>query len=195
VRARTPLLILTLLTAAVVGVLSAGRWLQVADPPLRSAAVVPLAGDRQRPAHAADLLLTGGAELLAITRLPLESESFREWYVRDVTAGAVAQGVPEGSVVVVPGVAPSTYGELENVRAFAEAEGWQTLTVVTSSWHTRRTRAIVRRVFRRSEVVVSVRPSPETRFPLGATWWRDPLGRTTVVSEYLKLAGLLVGVR
>ena len=192
---RTPLLVTALLALVVVAFLNAGRLLRVADPLAAAEVVLPLAGDRQRPAHAAELLLGGYAERLAITRLPLEPESYREWYVRDIARSVVELGVPEAVVFDVPGVAPSTYGELENVRAMAEAEGWRSLLLVTSAWHTRRTRAIVRRVFRGSEIAVSVRPSPEERFSLGGDWWRDGLGRATVVSEYLKMGALLVGVR
>lgn len=184
-----------LVLAATVAFLYAGRLLRVADPLAPAEVVVPLAGDRQRPAYAAKLLLGGYAERLAITRLPLESESHREWYVQDIARSVIELGVPDAAVLDVPGVAPSTYGELENVRTSAEAEGWGSLLVVTSAWHTRRTRAIVRRVFRGSAISVSVQPSPEERFSLRWDWWRDGLGRETVVSEYLKMAALQLGVR
>ena len=195
-RFRTLLLVAApLILTTAVAFLYAGRLLRATDPLAPAEVVVPLAGDRQRPAYAAELLLGGFAERLAITRLPLEPESYREWYVQDIARSVIELGVPAGVVLDIPGVAPSTYGELENVRALAEAENWNSLLVVTSAWHTRRARAIVRRVFRGSKVEVSVQPSPEERFSLGWDWWRDGLGRETVASEYLKLAALQFGIR
>lgn len=185
---------LALLALAGLFALFAGRWLQVADPLTSAEVVLPLAGDRQRPLEAADLLLAGYAERLAITRLPIEPVSASERYVQDVIRSVIERGVEQEAVVVVPGVAPTTYRELENVRDFAEREGWTSLLLVTSTWHTRRTRAIARQVFRNTEIAVSVRPSPEERFSLGWDWWRDDLGRETVLSEYAKLAALLLGV-
>lgn len=189
------LLAVLLLAMLALAFAAAGRLLRVADPLAAAAAVVPLAGERGRPLTAAELLLGGYAERLAITRLPLEPESYRDWYVRDVARSVIERGVPPEAVIDVPGVAPSTYRELENVRDFALSEGWDSLLLVTSEWHTRRSRAIARRVFRGTGVSVSVRPSPEHRFSLGWDWWRSDLGRQTVVSEYLKMVALLIGVR
>ena len=184
--------LLTGISLAAVAFVNAGRWLVVADPLVPAEVILPLAGDRQRPAHAAELFLDHNAELFAITRLWIEPASVREWYVRDVARSVIERGVPEEAVVAIPGIGPTTYHEVANVRSYAESQGWSSLLAVTSSWHSRRARTITRRLFLDSEVTVSVRPAPERRFELGS-WWRSELGRQRVLSEYLKLIALQLG--
>ena len=153
--------LLTGISLAAVAFVNAGRWLVVADPLVPAEVILPLAGDRQRPAHAAELFLDHNAELFAITRLWIEPASVREWYVRDVARSVIERGVPEEAVVAIPGIGPTTYHEVANVRSYAESQGWSSLLAVTSSWHSRRARTITRRLFLDSEVTVSVRPAPE----------------------------------
>ena len=82
------------------------------------------------------------------------------------------------------------------MRGLAQREGWQSLIVVTSPSHTRRSRAIFRTVFTGTGITVSIRPSiSESKGKADAAWWRDEHERGMVGREYMKLIAFLVGIR
>ena len=80
------------------------------------------------------------------------------------------------------------------MRDLAQREGWQSLIIVTSPSHTRRSRAIFRTVFTGTGITVSIRPSIGEG-KADAAWWRDEHERGMVGREYMKLIAFLVGIR
>ncbi len=165
------------------------QLLVVSDPLAPADAIVPLAGEQKRPVEAARLFAAGYAPRVAITNLPV-SRRWRAEYRRQVTSLLARGGVPETEIVLVPGIAESTYEEAVNVRAFAEEKGWRSLIVVTSAWHTRRSRVIFRQVFAGSGITVLVHPVDPP-----SDWWGSEDARHTVREEYLKLVAHVLGAR
>ena len=102
-------------------------------------------------------------------------------------------GVPESRIEILSGRARSTLDEAQAICAYlAEKEGINSLVLVTSSFHSRRTLII----FERScnsldrEIELISRPSGYDTFQAGQ-WWRDRESAKMVVLEYMKLAYFL----
>ena len=65
--------------------------------------------------------------------------------------------------------------------------GVRSMIVVTSPYHTRRARWILRRVFDGSGVAVKIDAAlPDDKTPQPATWWLTGRGWHDVASEYAK---------
>lgn len=169
-----------------------GQALIVSDPLTHADAVVPLAGDTERVLYSAALLHQGYAPRLALTSMP---PTDIEWtYARQARDLALRKGVQPDQIIEVPGLNTSTYSEAQTIRQFAEQHGWRTLLVVTSPFHTRRARIILRDVFRDSGVDVRVRPVEDAWYK-PERWWRRPMGRRMTILEYLKLLLFWIGYR
>lgn len=163
--------------------------------------VLPLAGNLERYAFAADLVMAGYGQRLLVTPLPLDDEIERERYVRQVTGVAARRGLGDERMTVIPDPSPTTHAEARTVLRFLGPHESRTVLVVTSPSHTRRSHWIFNEVFRDTAVDVRVVPVPagvyeHDRHPFDPdTWWTTPRGRSSVVSEYLKLTAHLLGVR
>jgi uncharacterized SAM-binding protein YcdF (DUF218 family) len=174
----------------------AGRFLVVADPlPARADLIVVMAGSvADRAIEAADLYAQGRAPTVVLTRerLPPDLVALRERGAdlpeNDVLSARVLGelGVPEGAIVVLPERAISTVSEAQNIAALVCRDGIDSLIVVTSPWHTRRTRMILARVLPPS-VRLTIRPAPAAAFP-AAQWWSERWAAKHVLTEYEKLA-------
>lgn len=185
------------LAAAIVGLRRAwlpllGAALIVADPLRRADALVPFAGDVERIEYSAELFNAGYAEWLVVTNMPVARPGPR--YAEQVRRRLQERDVPAARIVEAPDTVTSTYAEAVSLRAFAQARGWRSLLVVTSPYHTRRTRIIVRDVFRDSGIAVTVVPVvPGWYRP--DSWWRFASSTRVTLNEYLKLALYLGGYR
>lgn len=170
-----------------------GRYLVVSDPLAPTAdAVVPLAGERTRVDDAADLFSAHPIRWFVITEMWVENPNPLVPYIASVTHQAVEAGVPLDRIVVAPGVSASTYEEAQNLRRLAEERRWQALLVITSAYHTRRARMILRDVFSGSGIEVAVRPVRDDWYRPDE-WWRSREGWSTTASEYAKLVLYLGG--
>jgi uncharacterized SAM-binding protein YcdF (DUF218 family) len=87
----------------------------------------------------------------------------------------------------------NTADEAAQMRTLALARGWKRLIVVTSKYHTRRTRFAFAREFRGTDIRVQVRGS---RYD-GASpddWWKHRSDLRYVVSELQKLVAYQLGL-
>jgi uncharacterized SAM-binding protein YcdF (DUF218 family) len=183
-------LVLGLLVARDPLLTAAARYLIVQDPLDRADVIVVLAGGRrdERVRQAADLykegyaprvLLSGGEEMVGI--------SIPELMRRQ----ALAHGVPAAALVFET-ASTSTGEQADYLRPILERGGVRRAIVVTSSYHTRRTRYLFRRAFAGSSVDIRVFPVQQDLFSPVA-WWTREQDTETVVLEYIKL--LLAFVR
>lgn len=178
-----------------------GEFLVVNDPLRPADAVLPLAGEPQRLIYAAELHVSGLAQRLLITPLPLATPESRERNVRRAVGTAGRLGVPADAITVVTEAGKSTFQEARNVRRLLEEQGLGSLIVVTSPWHTRRASIAFRDAFRGSGIEVSMHALPDEAYAYRAQayrpeeWWTYKLGRDPTLSEYLKLAAYRFGIR
>ncbi len=112
----------------------------------------------------------------------------------ELTRNALAQmGVPIGQIEVLPGGVRSTWEEAQVVCAYlADNREIESLILVTSSFHTRRTLIIFERACRNldRELELIMRPSSFDTFQADR-WWQDRESAKMVVFEYMKLAYFL----
>jgi uncharacterized SAM-binding protein YcdF (DUF218 family) len=173
----------------------AGRYLVREDALEPADAIFVLAGgavdrwlesvDLYREQYAKAVILSPGRTEQAETEL-------RERGIRLPTSGQNARdamiqlGLPPDAVQVMPGNLDNTAQEAEAFHAFARNAGWRRVIVVTSPYHTRRTRFAFRREFRDSSITVLVRASrhDESDPP---RWWQHRADIRFVTSELQKL--------
>ena len=179
------------LTAAILGV---GRLLVVSDPlPARADAIVVMAGSiADRVLEAADLYRSGVAPRVVVTRerLPRGEMALRARGVRlpesdeQTLAALHALGVPPSATIVLPRRARSTDSEARTIAHWACARA-RSLVVVTSRYHSRRARMILRQALA-PEMQLALRASRYDPFD-AARWWNDRRDAKAVLSELEKL--------
>lgn len=170
------------------------KFLIVNEKPAPADAIVVLAGSEPgRALKAAELFNSGIAPQVVITteEPPSIYEQVKkngislvmsyENYVR-VLEG---YGVPASRIHRIEDYVSDTYGEMLLVRDFARAKHWQRLLIVTSNYHSRRTRMVARFVLE-PEAHVTVIASPYGNFRPDA-WWKTQDGTRVFAIEMEKL--------
>lgn len=185
----TWLLILTLLVAVTyvqrAPLLEAiGRYLIAQDPIEPSDVIIVLSGGQgdERVAQGAELyhkayapkvLLSGGDGTLEVSTTELMRRQ------------AGRHGIP-ASALLYERDSTSTAEQARYLRPILERAGFRRAIIVTSSFHTRRTRYLFRRMFAGSSVDVRVYPVQKDIFN-PVRWWTRDWDTEEVVLEYIKL--------
>jgi uncharacterized SAM-binding protein YcdF (DUF218 family) len=92
-------------------------------------------------------------------------------------------GVPMESIVKFPQRAANTREEAEALKGLVANRGWHRVLIVTSNYHTRRTRFIFERVFP-SNVTVRVSAAHDSEFD-PEHWWETRLGVKLFTGELI----------
>ena len=180
-----------------VTILSAvGNFLVVSDPLAKSDAIAILGGNgASRAAEAAKLFGEGWAPRILISRegYPFKAQEWKHYGITRLEESDVAAlvlknlGVSDHSVVLLDGYNENTLDEVRNYRAYLESTGQRSVIVVTSNFHSRRSRLTFRRVFRGTGIRVIVHPAPANFEYAPEYWWRRRISRRTAYLEYQKL--------
>ena len=183
--------LLTLIALAVVLVVfhrpllnAAGRYLIVADPLEKADVIVVLSGGRrdERVRQAADLYRAGYAPRVLLSG----GEALMDLPTPDLLKlQAGKHGIPE-SALLFEAASTSTAEQAKFLRPILEQHGFRRAIVVTSSFHTRRTRYLFHRAFDGSAVEIRVYPVQQDFFN-PVNWWTRESDTETVVLEYIKL--------
>ncbi len=199
---------IAILTAATIFILAAcscpfaGRFLVTEDRLARSDAIFVLAGARvERWLEGVDLYREGWAPRIVMSRGNVEpaEHQLRAMGIRfptnaDLVRDALVQlNVPSTAVMILPDDQDSTAQEAESFRRMAEQHGWTRAVVVTSKYHTRRTKFAFRRAFKGTPVRIIVRGSRYDRAN-PPRWWRSRFDIRNVTSELPKLLAYVFGL-
>ncbi len=144
-----------------------------------------------RPFHAADLYRKGLAPRVVIARAgdsPMVKLGL-QLNATDMNTSVLKKlGVPESSIVELksPGGVASTFDEARLLRSYVREHLLRRVIVVTSAFHTRRARWIVRRVLRDTPVQVAMAPVEDSKYS-ASNWWTLEDGQIAVHDEYVKL--------
>jgi len=126
---------------------SAGEGWLVEDPLEKSDAIVVLSIDNfyaDRATRAAEVYRQGLAPLVVASGVRLRPYAgIGELMEHDL----IERGVPKEKILRVPHDAENTREEAEVLAKVATEKNWKRVIIVTSNYHTRRTRYIFRRVF------------------------------------------------
>jgi uncharacterized SAM-binding protein YcdF (DUF218 family) len=174
--------VIAIVAAGVVGFRGVGRWLVCEDPLARADAIVILSGcvpyraeeaaKVYRRAYAPEVWVTGG------------EEADRQVLIHS--------GVPAGAVRILPGGVVNTEQEVREITREMRDSGKSAVIIVTSSQHTRRVRALWRRLAYPNERAI-VRATPQYPFDRDH-WWRNTGDAYSVVHEVLGLANTWLGL-
>jgi uncharacterized SAM-binding protein YcdF (DUF218 family) len=181
----------------------AGRYLEVNEPLQRADAIFVMAGgpverwregvDLHRENWAPRIILSPGQTSDA--EKELRASGIRYPSEIELTLDAMTQmGVPISVVVVLPGEFDNTAQEAAAMRALLEREGWKTVIVVTSVYHSRRVQLAFRRELRGTPMKAIVRT---TRYDSSQPrrWWTRRADIRFVAAELPKLLLYRLGVR
>ncbi len=178
-----------------------GTYLVAEHDLIEADAMVVLMGSvPARALEGADLYREGFVHDVIVVQTYVESEELlAERGVQipgqaELTRDALAQmGVPESRIEVLQGGVRSTWEEAQVVSAYlADNREIDSLVLVTSSFHTRRTLIIFERACRDldREIELIIRPSSFDTFQ-AYRWWQDRESAKKVVLEYMKLVYFL----
>ena len=173
----------------------AARFLVVSAPLERADAIVVLSGSAcliERTKEAADLYNSNVASRVVLTNDNLRgtwssAEQRNPFFYERARDNLVLTGVPPQRIEVIYHPVYGTYDEAQTVRDYAQAQGFKSILVVTSGYHSRRALWTLQRVFKDSNVQVgmqAVDTGIETPPPL--TWWLHARGWQMVAGEYVK---------
>jgi uncharacterized SAM-binding protein YcdF (DUF218 family) len=176
------------------------RVLTVHDPLRKADAIFVFGGDPDvRPFAAAALYRRGWAPRVLVPAMetgtlaemgmvPTQTELF--------TGVLRREGVPDSAVTVLrmPGGTASTTDDVAVLRAYLRRTGYRRVIAVTTDYHTRRARRVLRRGLRGMDVRVTMYGTPAHGFR-ESDWWRRERGMVTYFTEYVKLARDVVAGR
>lgn len=176
-----------------------GEFIVVKDPEERCDVIVVLSGGVvDRSLAAADAYKKGLSQRILITRDKV-SEDYYELKKRGVNFPEPRDlerlileslGVPGASIATIDQFVDSTLEEAELVRGFLIKNRYKSAVLVTSSFHSRRARAVFRKVLQGTGIKVVSYPSRYSRFK-PENWWQDRKAIQALVLEYQKMAAYL----
>jgi uncharacterized SAM-binding protein YcdF (DUF218 family) len=179
----------------------AGRLLHEQDELERADLIMVLAGERiERWLEAVDLYKEGWAPQIVLSpgpagRLDALLQARGVSYPREgdlSRAAVVALGVPADAVSVLPDGVDHTAQEASALRQ-RSGPGLRRVIVVTSSYHTRRTKFAFRRAFAGTSVTILVRGSRYSQAN-PARWWTRRSDIRFVMSELPKFLAYVAGL-
>jgi uncharacterized SAM-binding protein YcdF (DUF218 family) len=144
-----------------------------------------------RPFYASDLYKQGLAPVIVIARSE-DAPTVDLGLVpndTDIDVGVMEKlGVPADKIIVLPvsGGVTSTFDEAIVLRRYIETNNIHTVILVTSAFHTRRTKWIFDRELSGLPLTLEMAAAPHYGFD-ATNWWRSESGLITLNNEYVKL--------
>lgn len=161
------------------------EWWIVDEPLEKAQALVVLGGDNpmaDRVRHAVALYRADWAPRVVLSGTRLRGYlSEADLMKRDATS----LGMPAEDLILARHDAHSTLGEALALRPVLAEHNFRKIIVVTSNFHSRRTRKIFRAVYRAQGTQVWVSAAPDSNFD-PARWWRQREGWELLFLELLK---------
>lgn len=168
--------------------LAGNYWIE-SDVPANVDAIVILSDDNfnaDRATRAADLYHDGWApRVVASGRRLRPYISIADLMEHDLES----RGVPKQAVIPFAHDAGNTLEELRGIREFVQQHGWKRIMIVTSNYHTRRTRYLCEHVFP-ADVHVLVVAAPDHDYDPDS-WWKTRKGLKIYFHEFV---GMFVAI-
>ncbi len=166
------------------------RWLDVGEPPNRAEYVMVLPGDENARPFVAAAIMKAGLAGQALVPETATSPSVEDGILpptHEIICRVLRyRGVEEEDIVILDGQSRSTFGDIRALARFLEASPQARVTLVTSGYHTRRTRWTVDRLLGERARQVTFVSAPTDGFGTDR-WWEVDEGFIAIVGEYLKL--------
>lgn len=193
------LLLSSLFFAGLFVFLNVGRWLVVEDPLQKAYAIAVLSGRMpSRAMEAARVYKQGYASHVWLTHetepgATLETLSVpyvgEESYDKQIL---MHEGVPENAIQVLDPPIVNTADEMKTIGEALRKENQRSVILVTSKVHTRRVKALWKRISAEDGVAI-IRGVSDESFD-AAHWWKNTSDALDVVREILGLANAWAGL-
>jgi uncharacterized SAM-binding protein YcdF (DUF218 family) len=169
----------------------AARFLDVSKPPAPADYVLVLGGGNStRPFVAAALVKAGLARQVLLCRdtlLPDAEDGIVPPEYEIDRRVLQARGVAEEQITVLDGECTGTFDEAQALARFLEGKPGSAVAVVTTTYHTRRARAVLRRTLALRGEGVRLIGAPTDGYD-ASNWWHYEAGVEAYGVEYVKLA-------
>ena len=172
-----------------------GNFLVVSDSLDRADVIEVLSGQTVRYQKAAELFSQGWAPRIVITKgvYPHRVEQLKLYGICELEShekGATILRflrIPESEIEIIDGYNKTTADEVRKLRRYMLDQGLKRLIVVTSNFHTRRSRILFRRVFKGTDITIVVQAAPPDYNFEPEKWWTRRRDSKTLLWEYQKL--------
>ncbi|KGX92259.1 hypothetical protein N781_18400 [Pontibacillus halophilus JSM 076056 = DSM 19796] len=151
-------------------------YLVIEENPEQSEAIIVLSGADGRLEHAVELYAEMGAEAMILSNSTENATTKEE---------ALQLGIPSDIIIEEP-EATSTYTNATLTKKIMQDKGYSSAIVVTSDYHSRRTRMTFEEIFKDSGIDLTYGVAPSDFSPEGDATELDTRIST---SEYVKLTG------
>ena len=179
-----------------------GKWLTREDVPSDADAIVLLMGSfPERVLQAADLYHQGVARKMIIVYESMGPYKLLEARGASVIRtteqarnAAIAMGIPDSCITMLPGDARSTLDEALAVREYMnDKPGLDTILLVSSPSHMRRAFIIFREVLKDTgnKIYIGTSPSEYSSFN-SYKWWRQREDIQVVLTEWVKIVSFVI---
>ena len=200
---RRPRLWVTLVTslffAGWILFLNVGRWLVVEDPLQKASAIAILSGRMpSRALEAARVYKQGYAPHVWLTHSTEPGATLEKLSIPFVGEDAynkqilIHEGVPESAIQVLEPPIVNTADEMKTIGEALRKGNQRTVIIVTSPVHTRRVRALWKRLAAQDGIAIMHGVSDDSFEP--RQWWRTTNGALDVVREVLGLMNVWAGL-
>lgn len=174
---------------------ASGNFLVAADKPVRTEVCFVLGGNSfERGLTAIELSKVFPGQKFVATggNFPLQIQALNsKMYEAELTKLFMSsKGVPEADIGTLT-ASTSTMEESEEILSYCKEHGLKNISVLTSSFHLRRTRWVFEKKFKKEGINVSFFSSPTENFD-SDNWWKYEQGLITWNNEYLKLLYYLI---
>ncbi len=168
----------------------AASYLDVGGRPRTSEFVMVLPGDlKTRPFVAAGMVRHGLARTVIVPTSepsPLVQDSIIPSHDEAVRRILNIRGVSNDQIILLQVETGSTWNDAESLRDFLVDHQSAEVAIVSSDYHTRRTRWVFRRVLKERYDDVYFVSAPTDYIP-PQHWWQSEIGLRTYLAEYSKL--------
>jgi len=180
-----------------------GYFLILEQAPQKADVIVVLNGrDTERSLAAVDLYKQGYANLIIIAQGSKQPGTDEFWKrVGNNFDGKIffqraleAMGVPEHAFKLIGNGVASTYDEAEATKEFLKKNGYKSILLVTSKWHSKRAYLTFKSVLKNDEIKLVMQPSKYDVFDPDA-WWKKRNDTELFFYEYIRLVYYILTFR
>ena len=163
-----------------------GNFLVVSDPLVKSDAIVVLDGDPmgERLLHSVQLWRSGYAPKVILSARVAEWQTYEDYpswrHARKLKM------LPEDALLVATHNADSTREEAQYFLRFVRQQGFKKVIIVTSNYHTWRTKRVYDKEWKDGDVLFYISPAYSSQFHPDE-WWKHRADSRTFFYEFSKI--------
>jgi uncharacterized SAM-binding protein YcdF (DUF218 family) len=160
------------------------NFLVIEDPLKKADIIIVLSGDLtgERVSHAVELFKKRYANKIIMIGDKIQWNTSEPEIMKK---HAIHLGISEKDIMVV-NQGKSTYAQAKKLLEVMKENNFKSAIVVTSNYHTKRTKYVFRKIFSPSKLTVIVLPSSSNRFN-SLNWWKTSEQAEVLFHEYTKL--------